>query len=300
MNRTTSPLSAIKKSLEVVIVNYNSLPWITRTLESLYKYYIQHSKYNIIVTVVDNASSDNSVSIIEKQYPQINLIKSTKNLGFGAGNNLALKQSSADFIMLLNSDTELTEKSKKIDVLIGMLEENQQIGIITPKIILSNGKLDKACHRGEPSVLDCFFYFFGFEKLFPKTKFFTHYHLLYKDFNSIHEVDAVTGACFITKLKYLKEVNFFDERYFMYGEDVDLCKKYRQKGYKIIYNPKVEIIHHKYKSTFESKNKEYRKKMKNVFYNSLLIYYDKWYRNKVYYKVLRPFIYLFTKLAQLI
>lgn len=300
MNRTEQPLSYRQKILEVLIINYNSLPWITKTLETLYKYYIPYSKYNVFVTIVDNASDDGSIEFIEKNYPQINLIKYSKNLGFGAGNNLALKQSSADYIMLLNSDTELTEKSKKIDVLIGMLEENQQIGIITPKIILSNGKLDKACHRGEPSILDCFFYFFGFEKLFPKTKFFTHYHLLYKDFNSIHEVDAVTGACFITKLKCLKEVNFFDERYFIYSEDIDLCRKYRNKNYKIIFNPTVEIIHHKYKSGLKNKNKKIQKNIKKHFYNSLLLYYDKWYGNNFYYKILKPFIYLFVKTKQLI
>jgi GT2 family glycosyltransferase len=288
-----------KKKLEIIIVNYNSLFYIEKTLFSLYKYYIPYSKYNIFVTIVDNASTDNSVEILRKNYPQISLIKSSKNLGFSAGNNLVLKKSTADYIMLLNSDTELTEKSKNIDTLVDMLEADNKIGIITPKILLTNGKLDMACHRGEPSLLDCFFYFFGFEKFFPKIKIFTHYHMLHKDFNTIHKVEVVTGACMIMKLKSFKEVNFFDEQFFMYSEDVDLCKKYRQKGYEIIYNPTVEIIHHKYKSTFESNDEAHRRKMKNIFYYSLLIYYDKWYKNKVYYKILRPFIYLFTKLAQL-
>ena len=281
------------KKLEIIIVNYNSLPWITKTLDSLYKYYIPYSKYNVIVTVVDNASSDNSVEIIEQIYPRINLIKSSKNLGFGAGNNLALKKTTAEYIMLLNSDTELTEKSKDIDSLIDMLENNNRIGIITPKLLLTNGKIELACHRGEPTLLDCFFYFFGFEKIFPKVKFFTHYHLLHKDLNTIHEVDAVTGACIITKFQYFKENGFFDERYFMYSEDMDLCKKYREKGYEIIYNPTVEIIHHKYKSSFECKNRNNIENMKKIFYNSLLLYYDKWYDKKFYYKIVRHFFLLF-------
>ena len=283
------------KLFEIIIVNYNSLNWIYKTLTSLYKYYIPYSKYNVIVTVVDNASTDNSVEFIEKNYPKINLIKSSKNLGFSAGNNLALKKSTADYIMLLNSDTELTEKSRDIDTLIDMVEE--KIGIITPKLLLANGKIDMACHRGEPSLIDCFFYFFGFEKMFPKIKFFTKYHLLYKDLNTIHEVDAVTGACIITKLKYLQEVDFFDERYFMYSEDMDLCRKYREKGYKIIYNSNVEIIHHKYKSGLE--NKEIKKNTKKYFYDSLLLYYDKWYERKFYYKFLKPFLSLFVKFVTL-
>jgi len=287
------------KKLEIIIINYNSLDWTEKVLTSLYKYYIPYSKYSVVLTVVDNASNDGSADFIEKNYPKINLIKSSKNLGFSAGNNYALKKSIADYIMLLNSDTELTEKSKNIDTLVDMLEKDKNIGMVTPKLLLTDNKMDLACHRGEPSLLDCFFYFFGFEKLFPKIKIFTHYHLLHKDLNTLHEVDVITGACMIMKLKSFQDVEFFDERYFMYSEDVDLCKKYRQKGYKIIYNPAVEIIHHKYKSTFESNDKTNRRKTKKIFYNSLLIYYDKWYKNKVYYIFLRPFIYLFTKLAQL-
>ena len=287
------------KQLEIIIVNFNSSVWIEKTLSSLYKYYIPYSKYNIIVTVVDNASTDNSVGFIEKNYPKINLIKSSKNLGFSAGNNLALRKSTADYIMLLNSDTELTEKSKNIDTLIDMLEENNKIGIITPKLLLTNDKIDMACHRGDPSLLDCFFYFFGFEKFFSKIKLFTRYHLLHKDLNTIHEVEAVTGACIITNLKYLQETKFFDERFFMYSEDMDLCRKYREKGYKIIYNPVVEIIHHKYKSSLQSRDTAHRKNMKKHFYDSLLIYYDKWYKESFCYRFLRPFLILFVKLATL-
>ena len=283
------------KIFEIIIVNYNSSYWLKKTLDSLYKYYVPFSKYNILITVVDNASTDNSVEILEKEYPKINLLKSSKNLGFSAGNNLALRKSTADYIMLLNSDTELTEKSKNIDILIDTLENNNQVGMITPKLLLTDGKTDMACHRGEPSLIDCFLYFAGFEKLFPKVKFFTQYHLLDKDLNIIHEVDAITGACVITKLQYLKGVDFFDERFFMYSEDMDLCRKYREKGYKIIYNPTVEIIHHKYKSGLQSKNKKTNKKIRKHFYNSFLLYYDKWYKSKFYYKVLRPFIVILIK-----
>ena len=284
------------KKLEIIIVNYNSLYWLKKALDSLYKYFIPLSKYNIIVTIVDNASTDNSVQIIEKDYPEVNLIKSHTNLGFSAGNNLALKKSKADYIMLLNSDTELTEKSKNIDTLFDIIEKDNSIGMITPKLLLTNGKMDMACHRGEPSFIDCFFYFSGFEKIFPKVKFFTKYHLLHKDLNTIHKVDAITGACIITKLQYLKDVDFFDERFFMYADDMDLCRKYREKSYKIIYNPTVEIIHHKYKSGLQSKNKKTNKNIKKHFYNSFLLYYDKWYNNKLYYKILRPFIVLFIKI----
>ena len=189
-----------EKIIEIIIINYNSILWLQKTLDSLYVFFVPYSKYKIIITVVDNASTDASIEILEKNYKEINLIKSKKNLGFSRGNNLALRKSSADYIMLLNSDTEFTSKAKTLDTLFDILEIDNGIGIITPKLVLSNGKIDKACHRGEPSLFDCVLYLAGFEKLFPKIKFFTQYHLLNKDLQTIHQVDAVSGACMITKL----------------------------------------------------------------------------------------------------
>ena len=285
----------MKKTIEIIIINYNSILWLQKALDSLYSFFVPYSKYKIIITVVDNASTDASIEILEKNYKEINLIKSEKNLGFSAGNNLALIKSNSDYIMLLNSDTELTETAKALDTLFDTLEADSSIGMITPKLILSNGKIDKACHRGEPSLFDCALYFAGFEKLFPKVQFFTKYHLLNKDLQTIHQVDAVSGACMITKLEYLKKVDFFDERFFMYSEDMDLCRKIRELGLKIVYNPTIEIIHHKYKSGLKSNDIKTKKKISKYFYNSFLIYYDKWYRNRWYYKILRPFILLFVK-----
>lgn len=282
------------KTLEIIIVSYNSFEWLKKTLNSLKRFYLPYSKYNIIITVVDNASADNTVDFLETEYPQINLIKAGTNLGFSKGNNLALKESKADYIMLLNSDMELTEKSKMIDSLIRHLEDNPETGIITPKLMLGNGQIDPACHRGEPSLLDVFFYFSGFEKLFQKIKFFTKYHMLYKDFSTMHEVDAVTGACMLMKNDILKKIGYFDERFFMYSEDMDLCRRFRLAGYKIIYYPDVEIIHHKYKSGLSSSNSQTKKNISNHFYDSFLLYYDKYYKNAWYYKIARFFVLIFV------
>lgn len=281
------------KTLEIVIVSYNSRFWLRKTLDSLKRFYIPFSKHNIKVTLVDNASSDGTADIIKNEYSYVNLIKSDKNTGFSAGNNLALKISEADYIMLLNSDMELTEKSKNIDILADYLEDNPDSGIITPKLLLSNGHIDPACHRGEPNLLDIFFYFTGFEKLFPKFKFFNKYHMFYEDLSKTHEVDAVTGACMIMKTSVLKKIGYFDERFFMYSEDMDLCRRFRMSGYKIIYYPKIEIIHHKYKSGLSSTNENIKKNISNHFYNSLLLYYDKHYKDEWYYKTARPLLKLF-------
>lgn len=283
------------KTLEIIIVSYNSLVWLRKTLDSLNKFYLPDSKYSITVTVVDNASTDSTVQMLQRSYQRVNLIQSGMNAGFSAGNNLALKLSKADFIMLLNSDMEITEKSN-FDKLINYLDLNGDIGIITPKILLADGKMDKACHRGEPGVLDVFFYFAGFEKLFPKIKLFTKYHLLEKDLSSVHEVDAVTGACMIMKNSVLKEIGYFDEQFFMYSEDMDLCRRFREKGYKIIFHPDVEVIHHKYKSGLSSTDQKTKTKISNHFYKSFLLYYDKYYADKFYYRLARIFLSFFVYL----
>ncbi|MFA7074584.1 MAG: glycosyltransferase family 2 protein [Endomicrobiaceae bacterium] len=283
------------KTLEIIIVSYNSLVWLRKTLDSLNKFYLPDSKYNVTVTVVDNASTDSTVQMLQRSYQRVNLIQSDINAGFSAGNNLALKLSKADFIMLLNSDMECTEKSN-FDKLINYLDLNGDIGIITPKILLADGKMDKACHRGEPGVLDVFFYFAGFEKLFPKIKLFTKYHLLEKDLSSVHEVDAVTGACMIMKNSVLKEIGYFDEQFFMYSEDMDLCRRFREKGYKIIFHPDVEVIHHKYKSGLSSTDQKIKTKISNHFYKSFLLYYDKYYADKFYYRLVRIFLSFFIYL----
>lgn len=280
------------KTLEIIIVTYNSSEWLKKTLDSLNKFYVPYSKYIVKITVVDNKSSDNTVEILKQNYQKINLVQSNENVGFSAGNNLALKKSKADFIMLLNSDTELTEKSD-FDKILHYLEKNDKAGIVTPKILLSDGQLDKACHRGEPGFMDIFFYLAGFEKIFPKNKIFTKYHMSYKDLSTIHEVDAATGACMIMKNDVLKRIGYFDEQFFMYSEDMDLCRRFRESGYKIFFYPDVKIIHHKYKSGLCSKDKITKKKISNHFYNSFLLYYDKYYKTKFYHKIMRLFVKLF-------
>lgn len=268
-----------KIDLEIIILNYNSQFWLKKALDTLRQHYFLKSKYSIQVTVVDNNSSDDSVSILKKEFSWVKLIALHENNGFAAGNNVALKKSTARYCMLMNSDVESTAQSN-FDILLDFMESHPAVGVITPKVIFTNGKLDPACHRGEPTPTASLWYFMGLEKLFPNSRGFGAYHLAYKRLDSIHTVDACSGAAMIVRMEATKKAGFLDERFFMYAEDLDWCKSFRGAGFLVTYHPSVVVIHHKYKSGIKGTSKQIARKTRHHFYDTMLQYYDKHYASQ--------------------
>jgi GT2 family glycosyltransferase len=245
--------------------------------------------------VVDNDSEDNSVQMVKKEFKWVNLIESKENNGFSAGNNLALKNSTAKYVMLLNSDVEFNEKSN-LDLLIKFMNSNSLVAVITPKVILPNGKLDFSCHRGEPTIWASLSYFLGMSKKFPNKPFFAEYHQTYKNLDEAHEIDACSGAAMLVRTSKMKTVGLLDERFFMYAEDLDWCKRFRDDGNKIMYFPQVEVVHHKYKSGIKSSSSKTSTKVRVHFYDTMIQYFDKHYRDQ-YHPIVRKLIryFLFIK-----
>lgn len=264
--------------LEIIIVSFNGEFWLKKTLSTLYDYYIKKTKRNVLVTVVDNNSSDGSVKMLKDEFKWVNAMLMKDNFGFAIANNIALKKTKAKYAMLLNSDVELNEKSN-FDTLLNFLDKKPRIGMITPRVEFINGEIDPACHRGEPTPWASFAYFSKLEKLFPKSKLFGQYHQSYKDLKSIHTIDACTGAAMIVRGDSLEKVGLLDERFFMYAEDLDWCKRYREAGYLVVYNPEVTIVHHKNKSGIKSSSQKIAKKTNKYFYDTMLQYYDKHYKD---------------------
>ncbi len=197
--------------------------------------------------------------------------------------------------MLLNNDVEFTAGSN-LDLLIEFLKQHQQFAVASPKVFLSNGKLDWACHRGEPTPWASFTYFLGLAELFPQSKLFARYHQTYQNMNDPHTIDACTGAAMMIRTKYMNEVGLLDELFFMYAEDLDWCKRFRDAGYKISFVPLASIIHHKYKSGIKTQTEITALQAKKSFYNTMLQYYDKHYQSK-YPKIIRWLLktFLFIK-----
>jgi GT2 family glycosyltransferase len=268
-----------KLDLEIIILNYNSQFWLKKALTTLKQNYLRKTSYKVQVTVVDNNSTDESVKMIKNEFQWVKLIERSVNDGFAAGNNVALKESQATYCMLMNSDVEATTQSN-FDILLDFMESQPHVAVITPKVIFSNGKLDPACHRGEPTPAASLWYFMGLEKLFPSSRIFGSYHLAYKRLDSIHTIDACSGAAMIVRMSATKEAGFLDERFFMYAEDLDWCKSFRDAGYLITYHPSVVVIHHKYKSGIKGSSKQIARKTRHHFYDTMLQYYDKHYGSK--------------------
>ena len=219
-------------------MNYNSTDCAIKSIESIYKT-INRMLLNIIV--VDNASNDNPERILQK-FPKIRLLINKKNIGFSKAVNAALAFCKAPYLVLLNPDTIVLEGF--FESVIGYLEKNKHVGIIGPKIYEQDGTVQGSARRF-PTLLTSMF-----GRKSPLTKMFPNNPITSKEFicfncNGTDDIDTdwVSGACMVTRRKVFEEVSGFDERFFLYWEDADLCKRTKQAGWKVVYYPKAEIIH---------------------------------------------------------
>ena len=234
-----SDIKKVKKTkdLTVSIVGYNSLNFLKECLGSISK---NPPSLNYEIIVVDNASTDGTVDFLKNNYPEIKLILNTTNIGFAAANNQAIKNSDSRYIILMNSDCEVYEKS--LDNLVEFMDSNSDAGIAGPKIINSDGTVQMSCRRF-PSLFDAAAHnILG--DIFPDNPFSKKYKLADIPRDNTSRVDWVSGSCMIIRREALKDTGVLDERYFMYVEDVDICYRMWQKGWAVYYCPDAEIMHH--------------------------------------------------------
>ena len=260
--------------LSIIIVNYNTVDLTQTCLQSIIA--SKSGNYTIEIIVCDNGSADDSVGVIQKEFPGVLLIQNRRNVGFAAGNNIGMKKSKGRYILLLNSDTVVSK-----DTLYNMLtymDEYTDAGVSTCKLFLPDGGIDPACHRGFPTPWASLTYMIGLERLFPGSRFFAQYHQGYKNLHTIHEVDCISGAFFMVRREVIQSAGFLDEAYFMYGEDLDWCYRIKKAGWKIFYNPSVSVLHKKKQSGRDSKYRMLRKKTNKYFYETMNLFYNKHYR----------------------
>lgn len=229
----------IKPLLSVVIVTYNSADVISNTLESIFKYFVTF-EYEIII--IDNNSSDNISEIICKfNTNRIKLIKNKYNVGFAKANNTALEICTGDYILILNPDIIITSKTN-LSFLINELNKDNNIGVVAPKLLYENGELQESA-RNFPNPLLLLIRGSGLERFFKKFKFYKNYLYLDIKNDSSVIVEWVIGAFILIKSNKLQQINYFDEKYFMYYEDADLCLRLLKNDYKTLYVSKCEAIH---------------------------------------------------------
>ena len=225
--------------LSIVIVNYNAREYIKRCIDSIF----ESNFKNLEVIVVDNASKDGSVEELKKLGSKIKLMVNKNNTGFSAANNRGIRETSGRYILFLNPDTNVYPSTLKY--LVNFMDKNKQAGAVTCKVVLPNGKIDDASHRGFPTPWNAFCFFSGLERIFPKSKLFSGYHMGWEDLNRIHEIRACAGAFMMVRREAGEGVGWWDEDFFFYGEDLNFCLELIKKGWKILYVPRVSILHYK-------------------------------------------------------
>lgn len=227
--------------LSIIILSFNVEKLLLSCLKSV-KAEMGDEPWEIIVS--DNLSSDNSVAAVRANFPGVKVIENGKNLGFSAGNNVAIKKSVGEYVLLLNPDTIIHKNS--IRFVLNYLQQHPDVGAATCRVELPDGSLDYSCHRGFPNPLNSFMYFFTrLPKVFPQSKFFSSYQATQYDLSAPHQIDALTGAYAMVRRTAGDRVGWLDEDYFWNGEDLDFCYKLYQAGSRIMFLPQVKITHYK-------------------------------------------------------
>ncbi len=235
-------LSAWKMAdLSIVVLNWNVRDLLDRCLAS-----IRSECYQIETILVDNASSDDSVAMVRAKYPDVMVIANSFNRGFTGGNNQGVAASHGRHVMVLNPDTEIVGDA--IDRIIAYLDEHPDIGALGPQL-LNPDRTIQSSRRRFPTVATAFFESTWLQGIAPR-RLLRRFYMEDVSPDAAHEVDWVTGACTIFRRSVLDRIGLYDERsFFMYSEEVDLCRRVKQSGWKIIYLPEARVIHYVGKSS---------------------------------------------------
>jgi GT2 family glycosyltransferase len=194
----------------------------------------------IEVIVVDNASSDGSPEMVKEYFPFAKLIQTGRNLGFAKANNIGIGLAKGKYIALVNSDVRLLDGC--LQKLYEFMEKNPEVGIAGPKLLNPDLTLQDSC-RKFPSLWNNLCEAVGLNRLFPKSAFFSGEHMTYFNHDRTLEVDGLVGAFLLVRRKAIEGVGLMDERFFIYSEEIDWCKRFRDNGWKIIFFPGAEAIH---------------------------------------------------------
>lgn len=225
--------------VSAVIVSFNVRTYLLGALKALYL----STKIPIEVIVIDNASGDGSADAVEREFPQVTVIRQKANEGFGRATNVGLQRSRGEFLLLLNPDV-IVERGC-LETLVNFLRATPQAGAAGPRLRRPDGRLDLAARRGFPTVASAFYRFAGLSSLFPKSARFNSYNMGYFDETELHEIDAGTAACLMVRRSAMEETGLFDPEFFMYGEDLDYSFRLKQGGWKVFYVPGAGALHEK-------------------------------------------------------
>lgn len=255
------PLAEAAPDISVVIVSWNVRPLLTQCLDSFIAVAgltLDDQRpqgllggRSIDFWVVDNGSTDDTVATLRAQYRWVHLIDAGRNLGFGAGNNLALGQCRGRLVLLLNPDTVITRAADgrdAITVLADELECAPDVALVGPRLVYGDGT-PQSSRRRFPTLAMGLMESTLLERWFPGNRWARRYHLDDVPADRVQDVDWVTGACMLVRREALAQVGLFDEGFFMYSEELDLCKRLRAAGWRVVYQPQATVVHYEGQSS---------------------------------------------------
>ena len=232
-------MAAPKPIVSALIVSYNVKGLLLKCLEAFYA----HADVPVEAVVVDNASTDGSAAAVASEFPQAIVLQQQRNLGFGRANNVGLERCQGRFVLLLNPD--VTVNPQAVGRMADFLMSRQDAAAVGPRLLFPDGRLDPDARRSFPVPSTLFYRTVGLSRLFPRSRVFGRHNMGHVPDSDVHEMDAGAAACLMVRMAALDRVGFFDPRYFMFGEDLDLCYRLKLGGWKIFYLPSASGIHHK-------------------------------------------------------
>lgn len=222
--------------ISIVIVSWNAKQYLLNCLSSL----SDPSSYTHEIIVVDNGSTDGSCETVQKEFPEVRLVRNRDNLGFSKANNIGIRASSGRYVCLINSDVIVLEGC--IGGLVKFMDRNTLVGMAGPRILNPDKTIQYSC-RHFPTVWNNVCQIVGIDRIFPKTQFFSEPIMRYFTYDSIKTVDVLSGCFWMVRREALDQVGLLDEDFFIYGEDIDWCRRFHNVGWDVVFYPEAEAIH---------------------------------------------------------
>lgn len=250
--------------VSIIIVNWNVCELLRHCLKSIYG---ETRNIEFEVIVVDNASRDGSIEMIKTNFSQVKLFENTKNKGFAAANNQAMLVAKGRYYLLLNPDTVILDNA--IARTVKFTDKHPNAAITACKVLSPDGTLQRNCFT-YPSAVNLFLSSTYLYKIFPKNRFFGREEMTWWQYDDVHSVEAVTGCFMLVRREVVDKLGGLDEEFFIYAEEADLCYRFTQAGWKIVFTPSPKIIHYGKKSS-----EQMPVKMALKLWNSKLLFIQK-------------------------
>ncbi len=230
-----------KLDLSIIIVSWNVEKQLRPCLKSIYALQGRVANVETEVLVVDNASVDNTVAMINKEFPQIRLIANKENRGFAFANNQGIGLAQGSYVMLLNPDTEIVGDA--LFRMVDYLQQHPEVGLLGPQLLNSDGTVQSS-RRRFPTLATAFVESTVLQRNLSRSSILANFYVKDKPNDTTQEVDWLVGACLLVRKEVIDRVGMLDERFFMYLEEVDWCYRIKKAGWRVVYLPAAQVIHH--------------------------------------------------------